>query len=324
MFNLTRISKLIKKKANKYVSQYTRIKFIFNQIKLFFSLSCEDQEIVSDIILEKISYQNFASLSHLNLNITYNNYSDNVNIENQLSHTIWRFWYQGKFDQPSIVKACAKSFEVNGYAKKTIFLDKNNIEDYVEIPNYIYDKKKNGKISNVNFSDILRCFLLAEYGGIWVDATIYLSDAIPDFIYQSPFFAFSVTPLELCGRGTLLCSSWFLYSHKNSFLMKALRDMMAEFWKYNETCYHHYYFHLLLRLVIERNKLAASEWHQTPFISNIPPHILQLELFNTFNSDRFEQIKKMSTIHKLTFYGNNFTPQKKNTVYEFLLNQNIG
>ena len=57
-------------------------------------------------------------------------------------------------------------------------------------------------------------------------------------------------------------------------------------------------YHLLLTLAIRK---YPNEWTAIPKFSNVPPHIMQGELFNSYNKDRFEQILRMSNFHKLTY-----------------------
>lgn len=51
-------------------------------------------------------------------------------------------------------------------------------------------KKTFGEKTIVFFSDLLRVSLLATYGGIWCDASIFLSDKIPQTLRDREFFAF--------------------------------------------------------------------------------------------------------------------------------------
>ncbi len=302
------------------LSFWKRLKLFLNFFIHYQALSSEDKKIVYEIMEEKYVYQTFKSLSYLTA--TQNFSRDNVSSINHCPKIVWRLWYQGESEQPDIVKACTRSVEkyaCSGDISEIVLLDKKNIENYIEIPGFIYDKKNNGKISNVNFSDILRSFLLAEHGGIWMDATVYLTDVIPSFLCNRPLFAFSVTPSDLCGQGTLLASSWFICSRKNTELMRTLKQLMIEFWRLQDNSCHHYYFHLLFRLAVESNLLATEEWSQVPFFSNVPPHVLQLELFNVYNVERFKQIKEMTPIHKLTFYGLNFNSKREDTFYKFLM-----
>jgi hypothetical protein len=83
---------------------------------------------------------------------------------------------------PQLVKLCNKS--VKKYIPKDIaelhFICKDNLANYLDVPDYIWKKHEEGKISTAHFSDYIRVSLLAKYGGLWLDATIFVtSDLTP-------------------------------------------------------------------------------------------------------------------------------------------------
>lgn len=68
---------------------------------------------------------------------------------------------------PEIVKMCyrtqVKYAESNN--TKIILLSKDNICDYINIPQVILDKVERKIITLTHFSDIIRIYLLEQYGG---------------------------------------------------------------------------------------------------------------------------------------------------------------
>ncbi|MBQ9553448.1 hypothetical protein IJU97_00315 [bacterium] len=57
-------------------------------------------------------------------------------------------------------------------------LDKDNYEKYVTLPAFIIKKVYEHKISITHLSDIIRMALLKQYGGIWVDATMFINSNV--------------------------------------------------------------------------------------------------------------------------------------------------
>ena len=100
-------------------------------------------------------------------------------IDNQ--KIIWQYWGTGweNKELPDIVKLCMKSVEKYKGDYTIIRLDDNNLKKYIDLPQFILEKKKNGKIPFAFFSDLLRLSLLKCYGGVWLDATILLTDFLP-------------------------------------------------------------------------------------------------------------------------------------------------
>ncbi|MBT8922009.1 capsular polysaccharide synthesis protein, partial [Lactobacillus delbrueckii subsp. bulgaricus] len=89
---------------------------------------------------------------------------------------IWWCWLQGEDKAPRVTKTGLASLRRNlpDYDLRVVTWD--NINDYVDLPQVIYNKFEAGWISGAQFSDILRLALLSEYGGFWVDSTVYCSD----------------------------------------------------------------------------------------------------------------------------------------------------
>ena len=102
---------------------------------------------------------------------------------------IWVFWWQGYENAPALVKKCIDSVRKNAGTHPIILLTKDNWQSYADIPDYIIKKVSAGNISLTHFSDILRMVLLAEHGGLWLDATIFVSQSIPDYCFTLPYFS---------------------------------------------------------------------------------------------------------------------------------------
>ena len=79
---------------------------------------------------------------------------------------------------PPIVRCCYNSLKQNAGHYKIVFIDEKNFSEYVDIEPHILDKFRAGKISRTHFSDILRVNLLERYGGLWLDATILVTEPL--------------------------------------------------------------------------------------------------------------------------------------------------
>lgn len=90
---------------------------------------------------------------------------------------IWVFWGQGESNMPPLVKACYR--QLTHYNRNVTLVTLENIKYFIELPGIIYEKANTGKISWAHFSDIVRNTLLAKYGGLWLDATVWVSGVIP-------------------------------------------------------------------------------------------------------------------------------------------------
>lgn len=91
--------------------------------------------------------------------------------------TIWVFWGQGEENMPPLVEACYK--QLIHFNNNVKLVTNKNITEYITLNPIIFAKVRKGSISWAHFSDIVRTTLLAKYGGLWVDATVWVSQKVP-------------------------------------------------------------------------------------------------------------------------------------------------
>lgn len=90
---------------------------------------------------------------------------------------IWVFWGQGEKQMPPLVKACYR--QLTYYNSNVQLITNENLNKYITINPIIIEKVKKREIGYANFSDIIRNTILASYGGLWLDATVWVSGMIP-------------------------------------------------------------------------------------------------------------------------------------------------
>ncbi len=228
--------------------------------------------------------------------------------------TIWCCWLQGLNNAPYVVKKCVDSLDRLG--RKIIILTEDNYSEYVKIPDYILRKKEQGIITNAHFSDILRAELLSELGGTWIDATVFVSD--PELIGQIfdkyPLFCYSFAMRDSV-NAFMLFDSWILHCSKKSAIIEDTRELLHLYWQNEDRLLHYFLFHLMFSISCLRH---VDEKDSIPIFSLEPCHIMQHEMLNGYDEFRFDQIMKMSGIHKLT-YKYDTSADIKGTMLEHLL-----
>lgn len=92
---------------------------------------------------------------------------------------VWVCWWQGEESMPELVKMCFKRLKDTLPADITELhlITFDNYKDYVTFPTHIEQKFKDKKITMTTLSDILRFCLLSEYGGFWMDATVFSQES---------------------------------------------------------------------------------------------------------------------------------------------------
>lgn len=233
------------------------------------------------------------------------------------NQTVWAYWDTGIETAPAIVKKCLASTKKMaarmGY--DFVLLDKNNLHDYILLPDHIEQKHGKELIGEAHYSDILRISLLAEYGGIWADATLYASDVIPDYILHQPYFMFRA---PLFGNASLgVCSSWFIIAQKGNVIARTVRDSLYRYWEKNNYIVDYFLFHLMLTWIVQNIKECKECWEAMPYISNQPPHLFMYSLHKPYSPEAYTHIVNTCFVHKLTYKGLNFQ-DKGNMLNHFL------
>ena len=224
--------------------------------------------------------------------------SDNtVSPKDESREIIWQYWQQGTENAPILMQKCLESTKRYHPDKKIIVLNLDNVKDYVEIPSKYYDMLNQGKMRPAFFSDILRTYLLCKYGGTWVDSTIYFTGRIPDEIFESDFFVFSKSPEEDPLENNM--SNFFIHSKPNSKTMNAIKIALNEYWRENDFVIN-YFFYEHIASMLSKYSVLKEDWENMPKYSMLDTVKLYPALYADFSEERFEEIKSISNIHKLS------------------------
>ena len=210
---------------------------------------------------------------------------------NTCPKTIWVCWLQGFENAPAIIRACLKSLQKHCPDFEIIQITAENIKMYVDIPDYIYKKFEQGKISRTQFSDLLRLALLSQHGGYWIDATVFLAKPIENKILQAEFFAYHC-------KGTYKNNSWFLKAAADDMIIRNMKNLMFEYWKYENRLLNYFLYHLFFDLMMEKNKILAAQWDKVPLLYD-DCYELYSNFFMPYDKEKWRKINEKTTIHKL-------------------------
>ena len=213
---------------------------------------------------------------------------------------VWILWLQGFENAPEVVKLCVHSMKrILGQQEHICLLDKDNLFEYIDLPDYIIQKWQRGIIDNTHFSDIVRLHLLNTYGGIWIDATVYFTgNKLPDYIKDSNLFMFNIWESRKKCQDAAISANWLIASEPANKMLMILEALLLEYWKKENETRDYMLFHILWKIVVER---FPDEWDKVENILRDPAHLLANELTCQFDERRFERLKKISDIHKLSY-----------------------
>ncbi len=108
---------------------------------------------------------------------------------------VWICWWQGVDQAPELIRACLSSIERNlPDNAQTVLITQDNYSDYVTLTPAICEKFERGLISVTHLSDILRAELLYRYGGMWIDATYFVSGPVSSSLLDSDLYTLRFDP----------------------------------------------------------------------------------------------------------------------------------
>lgn len=250
-------------------------------------------------VLKKINYPKDKMLSEPNKNV-------------------WVCWFQGMENAPEVVKICNKSLYKYMGDKEIHIITEKNMNEYVELPDYILEKWKKGIISYAHLSDILRTELLIKYGGMWVDATTLFTEPVPEYVYRKPLFLLQYKTLEDL---SMKINSWFIYAQPNCRTLRVVRDLLYAYWKEENIIKEYFLWHHFVQMAFSKYK---EDYENIDYVSEMMSHCLFYNLFKKYDEEYWKQIKRCSSIHKLSYYKFATPDEKipkdiKDTFYEKLL-----
>ena len=226
---------------------------------------------------------------------------------------IWQYWGQGLENLPEMVEICFSSVDSHAHDYQVIRITDENINEYIKLPEFVDDKRKNGIFRPVFFSDLLRVALLSVYGGVWLDASVLLTDSIPKEYTKYNFFMYSRdpnSPNRSWGEDdTHFYFNWrdefkvkhlssIMFSKPNSLIAKTLTDLLLFYWE-NENKIEYYFF---FQVMINELKESQTIDFDFPIIDDTHPHLLQLKMKNFFSEDEYKRIISQTGMHKLTIH----------------------
>ncbi|WP_253850309.1 capsular polysaccharide synthesis protein [Moraxella nonliquefaciens] len=266
--------------------------------------SLEHQAHLAHCFTRLIEYYQSGELGHLK-----------IKPKKHLPHQkiIWQYWGQGIDDNlPNIVKLCFASIDKYKGDSTVIRLDDDNIHEYLDLPDFIWQKRQNPEFKHAFFADLIRLALLYAYGGIWIDATILLTNEINDNIKHQDFFMFQRCPNALNKQfwqnfnidyfgwddGHLVnVLNSFIVAKKNHELIGICLDLLLNFWKNQSHITHYFFFQILFDTLIKHEYSSLN----CQIIDDTLPHLLIANINQPFDEMVYQNILGKSNIHKLRY-----------------------
>ncbi|MBQ3377807.1 MAG: capsular polysaccharide synthesis protein [Synergistaceae bacterium] len=213
---------------------------------------------------------------------------------------VWVLWLQGEDVMPEIIKACYKSVKANAANHPVKLITQENLKDYIKLPEHIFNLLNSKKMTLNAFANLCRLYLLYNYGGLWLDATIFITSEIKPEVFDLPFYSIK-REINFKSRNVALgrWTTFLLAAKPGNILCRAVLDLLTEYWRVKDVLIDYELFDYFIYLAYE-NIPACKAMIDNLNLNNPDLYALSKLLNSEFNQDKFDDITSRTQFFKLT------------------------
>jgi hypothetical protein len=126
--------------------------------------------------------------------VTFCSKLSTVTTSDESTLPIFVMWWQGESQMPVLVKACYENLLSKAGNHPVHLITQNNFQEYIKPglitwDNRIMDYFKSGNLKFPQLADLVRSYITYNMGGVWIDATVWITaDCLDNFVHF-PFFS---------------------------------------------------------------------------------------------------------------------------------------
>ncbi len=237
-----------------------------------------------------------------------------------VSKKVWFCWLQGMDNAPDLVKACYHSVCQYLPEREIVLIDEENYHNYVEMPEFIVEKRKKGIIPAALFSDLLRLELLITYGGTWIDSTVLMTN--PELLKKEKwledimnadlfFFHYRDINKRFVGIG-----NWFITAKPQHWVLETIRNVLHEYWKEHDCVLNYYIFHAMFNMIVKKHPEIIMAM---PKRWAVPSLYLRDKLAMDFDASFWQELTEHVCFHKLNYRKEGEAKSNKNSYLNKIL-----
>lgn len=214
-----------------------------------------------------------------------------------VENAVWVCWLQGESKMPELVKVCLQSIRHNANGHEVILLTKDNYHQYVHLPEIALKRYSEGNLSHAHFADIMRMNLLAQQGGLWLDATMLLTSALDENIFKMPFFSIKTLP---AGFFVSECR-WAVFAiacNRADALISCVSKAFENYMKANDILIDYFLFDHFINLACKQFPELDEIISAIPF-NNPGVHDLRDRLTMPFDANVLKSLTSETSMFKL-------------------------
>lgn len=284
----------------KLFKQGRTIKYLYKNFGAIFALKCFFLRCISFQRYERFIYDYLSGFFAPVIEEYKNKGKEKYNKANS-KNKVWTLWWQGEDEAPEIVRVCIES-QRTAFSKigaDVVVLDKKNWNEYIDLPSHILEKVENGSITLTHFSDIIRATLLSQYGGLWIDATVYCTKPISDSRILQSFF--TVKTHKSSDSLTLRRWTGFLIGDcAGSQLFSFMRECFSFYWKQKNALVAYLLIDYTIAIAVENFQEVRNAFESVPE-NNTKIWSMLRKLNQPYDSLVWKEIKRNTTFLKLSY-----------------------
>lgn len=236
---------------------------------------------------------------------------------------IWVCWWTGEETAPELVKRCIKSIRENANGHPVNLITQDNYGQYLEIPETILRKVEKKQMGLAHFADYIRLSLLAKYGGLWLDATIFCSQPLPEELFRMPMFTCKgrTGPGEYWSdyKWTVFC----IGGYRGNVFFRILQESLRDYWESNQVAIDYLFLDYIIKLVYSNHEICGRLIDELPE-NNLHRDDLQAAMNQALPQEQWKEIIQPDTVlYKLSWREKyqEKTPTGGNTIYSYFIEQ---
>ncbi len=182
---------------------------------------------------------------------------------------VWVYWAQGWDNPPANVLMNLRSMQTNLRNCRIVPIDNGNLGEYVTMPGDILRKMERKEITLTHFSDLLRYSLLAEHGGIWLDASIFVAHPV-DFraMLEHGFFTIRLKE-DPTNRRIVSRARWVIgaigFAKRNSKMALLMRESLYAYYRGEQEMISYFVTDYLMDLMLKTHPDMQKQLDAVPY-----------------------------------------------------------
>ena len=234
---------------------------------------------------------------------------------------VWICWFQGEDSMPPIVKVCYQSILKHAGSHPVHLITSENYKDYISFPSQIINNFEKGNITLTHLSDLLRFALLAEYGGLWMDSTLWVTGDISQYIDDKYLFSLKQSAKDDLYVSNYRWAGYCFGGGKYNIVLTNVRNLLYYYYWEHHSKYNYFILDYIIDLVYNEVPAAKAMIDAIPY-NNPDVEKLYSCLNQKFNNLEYLHLCKHTAIHKLSWKGKLLLKDQSNmpTYYSYLIN----